>query len=95
MARLIEDMDAVPDSNQAMAYPIMLSFLHETLVDWDGVVIADSGEPRKFSSEAIDELDYEDVVTFVGSLRTIGDAGSGNPKAETASAADSQEPVAP
>jgi len=94
LARLIEDMDALEDARQSMAYPLALNFLHESLTDWDGVQ-DENEQPRPFSQEAIDDLDQEDVMTFINALQDMGEAGSGNPKAATASAEDSEEQPAP
>ena len=69
-------------------------FLAEVLTDWKGVE-GEDGQPLPCNSAGLDELTPTDVMDFFGAVMSLGEAGSGDPLAATASAEGSGEQPAP
>ncbi len=94
LVQLTEEIKAVPDDDQSGSLPVVRNFLLEAVTGWEGVVDEDDN-PRSFSAEALDDLETEDVMTFLQAVQGMGEAGSGDPLAETASTEGSPEQPGP
>ena len=82
LLQLQADMAAVPDGNTTAQVDTMLGFLDEGLKSWEGVAGEDD-QPVPYSRQAFLDLDIEDATAIMEAVQSIGEAGSGDPLAET------------
>ena len=93
LLQLQADMAAVPDGNTTAQVDTMLGFLDEGLKSWEGVMGEDD-QPVPYSRQAFLDLDIEDATAIMEAVQSIGEAGSGDPLAETTAPDTSEEPPA-
>ncbi len=80
---LQEKIAQTEDGDTKAQIELMLGFLDTALQSWEGVFGEDE-QPVPYSREAFTSLDVEDASAIIKAIQNIGEAGSGNPKAETA-----------
>jgi len=94
LMQLQADMAASENGDTQAQVNIMLGFFDRALNKWEGVFGEDDA-PLPYSQAAFRDLDIEDATAIMEAVQTIGDQGSGDPLAATASAEDSGGPPAP
>lgn len=92
--QLQSDLAGMPEDAGAKAQvDMMLDFFDEAMKRWDGVEDED-GKPLPYSRQAFLDLDMEDCKAIMDAVQNMGEAGSGDPLAETATPDTSEEPPA-
>ena len=94
LMQLQADMVASDDGDTQAQVNLMLGFFDKALSKWEGV-FGEDDEPLPYSQEAFRDLDIEDATAIMQAVQTIGEQGSGDPLAATASAEGSGEQPAP